>query len=189
MLEVVLVIAIASIGILTVAIGLLTSVSADNRANDQQRLNLAMTTFAESVRWVSPEECPGDQAFLNEDPPHPTNETVGAAPDSLRAAFLLAALEEPEMQAWVDRGITFSVTGVRYWDPEWEAELVGDPDHPALDHPCHDEDLRWPVVKVSLVACWGDDDDGGAGECRDDRTPIDAQVVKRGPSGNAVTGD
>lgn len=170
LVEGVLTIAVTSLGLLAVALGLLTSVRADNSANEQQRLNLALTTFSESLQYrgcgayASPARPPGT--------PAPTDETFDP-PSSLAAEFLATAVQQPQLAEWIDRGYTFSVVRVEYWDPS-----SSDPSGTDTYVQQCPGDEQWPAVRLSISACRGSESDGDTGLCADERI-VEAQVVKR----------
>lgn len=165
LVEGLLVVVISSIAVLSIALGLQTSVTLDNRSNEQQRLNLAITTFGESVKqsaWVWP-VCPA-----NTTPPASTAEPL-SPPPSHAHRILDNSTSAPEVAAWVDVGIVFIVTGVSYWDND-AGEFSGS---------CSDADYRWPVLAVSYEACWERHTDGT--HCVGDVGRLTGEVVKRGP--------
>ncbi len=113
LLEAVIVVLVASVGIVSIAIGLQTAVTQDNRSNEQQRFNLAVTSFAEAVKrptvWVDC-ECPdpsnpidptGD-AIASTDPN--TLPSVATLDPSPRHSVVRAVRDEPEVLQWTNRG-------------------------------------------------------------------------------------
>lgn len=178
LLEAVLALIIASGAILTIALGLLTSGNADQHTNSRQRVNLALSTFTENLKY-SLSECPAVSS------PAPSSGRP-ANPPSHATTLLDRTLEKAEVAKWVDRGIVFTVTDVEYGDTDPYDFGAGVPE--AFDGACSDpaptgpSDLRpppwYPVIRVTVQACFGLAPD--AVDCPEGEPVEQVSVVKRG---------
>lgn len=175
LLEAVLVVTIASIGILAIALGLLTSIRGDSLANRQQRLNLAMTTFADSVKradWIAP-ACPavGTTPPRTNDPNLKLDATpagrilYGIAGDD--AAVAGVPRPDPGVRQLRTQGVVFSITDVQYWD---DTKFTGD----GFLTTCATQNMSWPVAKLKVKVCFT-----GSGP---DGCDVDGPVVTSGVS-------
>ncbi|MFZ4520032.1 MAG: hypothetical protein ACOYOP_16705 [Microthrixaceae bacterium] len=166
-----LVITVTSIGILTIALGLLTTVKADGRSNRQQRLNLAVTSFNEAVKrgdWIVP-TCPA----VSSPPATSADADLGADP-SHAALILSQALADPVVDEWVSRGVVFAVTGVQYWGADGQGTPIQSGD--GFTGSCSDPAYSWPVIRVETKACFRN----GGGACDPDGPVLTATTSKRG---------
>lgn len=170
---------IASIGILAIALGLLTSIRGDGLANRQQRLNLAMTTFADSVKradWIAP-ACPAVGAT----PPRSSDPNLSA--DTSPAGRILFGIvgeddvdpgvprSDPAVRQLRSEGVVFSITDLQYWDDQF---FTGN-GFPAT---CLTQNVSWPVAKLKLKVCFtGDGTDG----CAADSPVVTSGAAMMGP--------
>lgn len=181
LVEGVLCVAITAIGLLAVVLGLLTSVRVDNRANEQQRLNLAVKTFSESVSYSRPRS----GAPCGATTPPPTSATLASDPASHAKQVIEAAVARGDIQRWMDQRVLFVVTDVEYgaYEPSPSTTvaqerfvtadaLVSCP-APVSPPP------SWPVIRISVTACY-EAEIGGVVQCSPDAASVDAQFIKRG---------
>jgi type II secretory pathway pseudopilin PulG len=175
LLEAVLVLFIASVGILSVALGLLTALNSDNRTNQAQRLNLAMTTVVDSLKQQSylPAVCPGAStpAPRSDDPDLASNSSpagrylrrVVGDWDPVTKTWLLTPQGAPTgdeaVQGWIDQGVVFSITDVQYWSSDTKNVASGDGFvystnvNPGL-RACETNSYGWPAARLLVRACW-----------------------------------
>lgn len=180
LVEGVLCVLVAGLGILAVALGLLTSVRLDNRANDQQRLNLALRTFTESAAYSrSPVGACGASD------PAPTTDTLATAPLSHAREILRAAVARGDLQRWIDRRVLFTVTDVEYGTTVTSATTVpgqelfaAASDLPSCPAPVAPAP-SYPVIRISVTACRGVEV-AGVRRCEEGAPVVRAQVIKRG---------
>lgn len=175
LIEVIIAMFVIGVAILGLMMGLLTNMKANNVANQQQRTNLALTTFLENMPYVAPS---GASCVAVSDPP-PSSGTGGSSVPSNAKSLLDRALTSPEVQRWVDRGIVFTVTGVEY--AKWTVSGTGTEDFgaacdaagPAIGQPW------FPAIRVSVQACWSGA--AGSSSCGSENSvTVRAQVVRRG---------
>jgi type II secretory pathway pseudopilin PulG len=178
LLEAVLVIGIAAIAILTIAIGMLTAVTANGRANRQQRLDLAMTTVVESVKredW-KPQSCP----TMSSATPSTSDAALAANSATFPADFYLyKAASDPAVQAWLQptsgRKVKFSAKRFEYWTDNPAFGSSGD----GFVSTCSTKSYRWPAARMLVVGCWARAD----GSCDPEEPSISSEIVLRGPRG------
>lgn len=177
LLEAVLVVFVSSVGILSVALGLLTAINSDGRTNRAQRLNLAMTTAVDALKQQSylPAVCPGvsnpaprsDDAnlSLNTSPAGRYLRRVVGDYDPVTKQWLLTSTGGPTgdeaVQGWVDQGVVFSITDVQYWTSNY---TIGSGDgfgYPTNVNPtlrtCDANAYSWPAARLLVQACWKSD--------------------------------
>ena len=178
LLEAVLVVFVSSIGILSVALGLLTAINSDGRTNRAQRLNLAMTTVVDALKQQSylPAVCPGvpnpaprsDDAdlSLNTSPAGRYLRRVVGDYDSVNQRWLLTPSGGPTgdeaVQGWVDEGVVFIITDVQYWSSDTKNVASGDGfGYPTNVNPslraCDANPYSWPAARLLVQACWKSD--------------------------------
>lgn len=171
---------VAALGILSVALGLLTSVRVDNRSNDQQRLGLAMRTFTESAAYSRPT---GGAACGASDPA-PSSANLASAPSSHAKQILEAAIAKGDLQRWIDRRVMFTVTDVEYGtevdplDPTAQERFVSADDLASCPAPVEPAP-SYPVIRISVSACLSVVV-AGERQCEDGAPVVDAQVIERG---------
>jgi Tfp pilus assembly protein PilV len=172
LIEAVLSVVVVSTAIVSIAAGLLGAARIDNRTNERQRANLALTTFVENLDHVQ-SSCPAVST-----PAPATGASNGA---SHATALLSATAAEPEVAEWIDRGMVFSITRVEYarWDVAAGAE-----DFTAACNtppPTNPNPLRprpyYPVIRVTVTACQGG---VGASTCAGDAVVVQTQSIERG---------
>lgn len=189
LLEAVLVIFVTSIGILSVAYGLLAAVNADGRANQQQRLNLAMTTAVDALKQVPylPVECPviSTPAPRSDDADLVSNGTPAGRYLNRIVGTYDAATDswtdgDEGVQDWMRQGVVYSVVDASYWAPSISSgngfRYPGNPD-PAL-RTCDDDPYSYPVTRLTVAACW---DTPGPSGCDQGGGTIKSTVAVRGP--------
>ena len=170
---------IASIGILAIALGLLTSIRGDGLANRQQRLNLAMTTFADSVKradWVAP-SCPAvaavpprtNDADLRNGTDPASKILYGIAGDA--GAVANVPRPDPGVRQLRSQDIVFSITDIQYWD---DTKFTGN----GFLATCAAQNMSWPVAKLQLKVCYtGTGPDG----CAEDSPVVTSGASMMGP--------
>ena len=201
LLEAVLVVFVSSIGILSVALGLLTAINSDNRTNQAQRLNLAMTTVVDALKQQSylPAVCPGvsnpaprsDDADLasNASPAGRYLHRVVGDWDPVTKRWLLTATGGPTgdeaVQGWIDQGVVFSITDVQYWSSDTKNIASGDGfGYPTNVNPslrtCDANSYQWPAARMMVQACWKTTT---VGECDPEGGKELSTVTIHGPRG------
>ena len=180
LLEAILVVTIASIGILAIALGLLTSIRGDGLANRQQRLNLAMTTFADSVKradWMAP-TCP---AVAASGAPRTNDPNLRFGQDlASKVLYGIAGDEgavanvprpDPGVRQLRAEGVVFSITDIQYWD---DTKFTGN----GYLTTCAAQNMSWPVAKLQLKVCFtGSEPDG----CAEDSPVVTSGASMIGP--------
>ena len=178
LLEAVLVVLVSSVGILAVALGLLSAISIDGRTNRQQRLNVASTTILDQLERTPPQTptCPE----VSSPAPRSDQSALGAN-TSAAAKYLRSALSAPQVQQWVDRGVVFSVTRLNYWASTGVSRgdgCVGPDNIEQSLKVCSTNDYDYPVARLEILACWsGDGEDG----CDPKNSRIVGAASVRGP--------
>lgn len=189
LLEAVLVIIVTSIGILSVAYGLLAAINADGRANKLQRLNLAMTTAVDALKQTPylPLECP---AVSN--PAPQSGDTNLASNNSPAGRYLYKIVGDfnpttktwsggdPAVDQWLEQGVVLSVVEANYWDASIASgngyRYSGNPDTSL--QACNDTQYSWPVTRLTVTACWNTDGPTG---CEQGGGTIKSSVALHGP--------
>ena len=201
LLEAVLVVFVSSIGILSVALGLLSAINSDGRTNRAQRLNLAMTSVVDSLKQQSylPAVCPGvsNPAPRSDD----TNLASNSSPagrylrrvvgdyDPITKTWLLNAQGGPTgdeaVQGWIDQGVVYSITDVQYWSSDTKNVASGDGFvYPTNVNPglraCETNSYSWPAARLLVRACWKSET---VGVCDPDGGTELSTVTIHGPRG------
>jgi len=189
LLEAVLVIFVTSIGILSVAYGLLAAINADGRANKQERLNLAMTTAVDALKQSPflPVQCPAVSS------PAPRSDDNALASNNSPAGRYLQRIVgtystatdswtdgNEGVQDWIRQGVVFSIVDANYWAPSIESgngyRYAGNPDTSL--QACNDTPYSYPVTRLTVTACW---DTPGPTGCDQGGGTIRSTVALRGP--------
>ncbi|MFM7062215.1 MAG: hypothetical protein ACKO04_01805 [Actinomycetes bacterium] len=189
LLEAVLVIFVTSIGILSVAYGLLAAVNADGRANKQERLNLAMTTAVDALKQAPflPVQCPAVSS------PAPRSDDAALSSNSTPAGRYLRRVVgtynagtdsftdgDEGVQDWIRQGVVFSIVDASYWAPSISSgngyRYAGNPDTSL--QACNDDPYSYPVTRLTVTACW---DTPGVTGCDQGGGTIRSTVALRGP--------
>ena len=189
LLEAVLVIFVTSIGILSVAYGLLAAINADGRANKQERLNLAMTTAVDALKQAPflPVECPAVST------PAPRSDDAALSSNNSPAGRYLQRIVgtynsgtdswtdgDEAVHQWMRQGVVFSITEANYWAPSIASgngfRYAGNPDA-ALQN-CDATQYSWPVTRLTVTACW---DTPGVTGCDQGGGTIKSTVAVHGP--------
>ncbi len=181
LVEGVICVLVAALGISAVALGLLTSVKVDNSSNEQQRLNLAMRTFTESAAYSRPSA----GAVCGATDPAPSTANLATVPASHARQVLQSALAKGDLQRWIDRRVMFTVTDVEYGavvsntsttlaqEQFVSAAVLAACPAPVSPPP------SYPVIRISVTACLRVQV-AGESQCQQGSPVLDAQVIKRG---------
>jgi hypothetical protein len=176
LLEGVICVAITAVGLMAVALGLLTSTKVDNQANDLQRLNLATRSFTESTSFSRP---PVGTPCGSTSPP-PSTVTLGSAAPSHAKLLLQSAVGRGDLDRWIDQRVVFTVTDVEYGQSSGTAQeqfiaasALATCPAPVAPAP------SYPVIRISVRVCRGGEV-GGASVCDPSSPVVDAQVIERG---------
>lgn len=189
LLEAVLVIFVTSIGILSVAYGLLAAINADGRANKQERLNLAITTAVDALKQTSflPVECPAVST------PAPRSDDAALASNDSPAGRYLKRIVgtytkatdswadgNKGVQDWIRQGVVYSIVDVDYWAP---GRTSGngyryEENFDTSLRTCDATAYSYPVARILLTACW---DDPGVTGCDQGGGTLRSSVALRGP--------